>query len=319
MTNHLEPDVYQRTRSLSPIGGGRRRQHDVAVFGALIGLSLVCVALDRFEFFVTTALRSALQDAATPVLGIATGAAAPVLNAARMLAEWETVADDRNRLREENERLKSWEARARALERQSAALIDLARVVEEPKLSFVTARIVSGSGGPFVRAAMLDAGRGNGIKPGYPAMSAQGLVGRVIAAGSRSSRLLLLTDFNSRIPVVIGADAARAVMQGDNGPLPKISYLQPGNQIKPGDDVFTSGVGGLFPRGLRIGTVVDTGETIRIEPAAQLDKLEYVSVLFFETLAATLADEERAAEGRAGLSKRLGPSWPTSAEGGLAR
>ena len=319
MTQLLEPDLFQRSSSWPSTPSARRRLHDVVVFGALFVCSLLLTVLDKFEAPVTAQVRSVMQDFVTPILRITTDAVSPLLGFGRVVAEWQTLADDRNRLRDENERLKGWEARARALERESAALTELNRVVEQPKLAFVTAHIVSASSGPFVRVALLDAGRDHGVKPGYPVMSAQGLVGRVIAAGTRSSRLLLVTDYNSRIPVVIGAAATRAVMQGDNGALPKIAYLPPGVAVKPGDDVFTSGVGGLYPRGLRIGSVVDTGDSLRVEPAARLDQLEYISILFYETLAATLADEERAAEARAGLSKRLLPTWPTSAEGGLAR
>ena len=318
MTKLLDPDTFRR--DAGPIVPGTRRHlHDTLVFGALIVVSLGLLTLSKLDQPVIGVVRMVIQDAATPVLRVTTAWVAPLLNVGRLAAEWQTIADERNRLRDENDRLKGWEARARALEQQSVALAEMVRAVEEPRLAFITARVISGAGGPFVRAAVLDAGREHGLKAGYPVMSAQGLAGRLVIAGSKSSRLLLITDYNSRIPVVIGAGAARAVMQGDNGPFPKIAYLPPDSRIQPGDDVVTSGVGGLFPRGLRIGTVVDTGEALRIEPSARLDRLDYVSVLFFDTLAASLAEEERALEARAGTAKRLGPSWPTSAEGGLAR
>jgi rod shape-determining protein MreC len=322
MTQLLEHDTYRRD-AWPPLPGVKRRVRDTLVFSVLIVTSLVLIVASKFDPPVLSIVRAAIQDAAAPVMRLAAQALAPALTLGRTVAEWQTLADERNKLREENDRLKGWEARARSLERQSAALAEIARVVEESQLAFVTARVVTGTGGSFVRAALVDAGRSSGVKPGYPVMSAQGLAGRIIAAGNVSARILLVTDYNSRIPVVIGAGAARAVMQGDNGPLPRIAYLPPDSRIQPGDDVFTSGVGGLFPRGLRVGTVVDTGETLRIEPSARLERLDYVSVLFSESLSALLADEERSLEARAGgtaaTGRRLGPSWPTSAEGGLAR
>ncbi len=325
-TSELQPDTFRRD-SWQPLLGAPRRAADGVVFGALIGVSLCLVVASRFDPPVLGLVRQAVQDAASPVLRLVTGAIAPLLNARRMIAEWQSIADERNRLRDENERLLGWQARAQALERQNVALADVAHLVEEPKLAFVTARIVSGSGGPFVRAALLDAGRETGLQPGHPVMSAQGLVGRVITTGRTSARILLLTDYNSRIPVVIGRSAARAVMQGDNGPYPRIAYLPPDSQIGPGDDVFTSGVGGVFPRGLRVGTVVDVGDQLRIEPAARFDRLDYVSVLFYEQLSASLLDEERSIEARAvrrpgtasPVTPSFSPGWPTSAEGGIAR
>jgi rod shape-determining protein MreC len=319
MTKLLEHDSYRRD-AWPPLPGVKRPGRDKLVFGSLIVAALALIVANKLDVPALGVARTALQDVSAPLLRVAAQLLAPALNFGRTLAEWQTLADERNKLREENDRLKGWEARARALERQTVALTEMTRMVEESQLGFVTARVVTGTGGSFVRAALVDAGRSSGIKPGYPVMSAQGLAGRIIAAGNTSARLLLVTDYNSRIPVVIGANAVRAVMQGDNGPLPRIAYLPPDSRIQPGDDVFTSGVGGLFPRGLRIGKVVDTGETLRVEPSARLDRLDYVSVLFSESLSALLADEERAIEARAGgNNRRLGPSWPTSAEGGLAR
>ena len=228
MSKLLEPDTFRRDGGpLAPTG--RRHLHDPLVFGALMAVSLGLLTLSKLEQPAIGVARTAIQDAATPVLRAATAWIAPLLNAGRLATEWQEIADERNRLREENDRLKGWEARARALERQSTALAEMVRVVEEPRLAFVTARVISGAGGPFVRAGILDAGREHGLKAGYPVMSAQGLAGRLVTAGVRSSRVLLVTDYNSRIPVVIGANAARAVMQGDNGSLPKIAYLPADN------------------------------------------------------------------------------------------
>jgi rod shape-determining protein MreC len=318
MTKLLDPDAYRRD-AWPPLPGVSRRVHDPLVFGALIAVALGLVVASKLEAAIVGVARTAVQDAASPVLRRSQMAARPALEMGRMMADWRTLAETNARLRDENERLRGWEARARLLEQQTSALNEMVRVVAEPQVGFATARVISGAGGPFVRSGLLDAGRDHGLKAGYPVMSAQGLAGRVLTVGTQSARILLVTDYNSRIPVVIGKDAARAVMQGDNGPLPRIAYLPRDSAIQPGDDVFTSGVGGLFPRGLRVGTVVDTGDALRIEPVVRFDRLDYVSVLFFEPISASLADEERAIEARASTLKRLGPSWPTSAEGGVAR
>jgi rod shape-determining protein MreC len=177
---------------------------------------------------------------------------------------------------------------------------------------------VSNVGASFDRGALIDAGEAQGLKAGYPVVSAKGLVGRLVAVGNRSARLLLLTDSTSRIPVVIGAEAARAVVEGDNGPLLKLAFLQPGHPVKPGDEVLTSGVGGQLPRGLRIGTIVDSGDGLRVELAAQLDRLQYVGVLFYDVQTPKSSGEEPAVP-RNGFSGRLVPSQSTSKEGALPK
>lgn len=320
MTHLLAPDVFSRATSRGTRTSiMHRRRRDVVTFGGLIVLALVLVALDRVNATPARWLRATLQDAAMPALRIAADGVMPIIAVSRDFGDWQSLSEDRNKLREENERLKGWEARARTLERQSIALAELTHAVREPALNFVTARVVSSGGDALGRGALIDAGEAQGLKAGYPVMSAQGLVGRLLSVGRQSARLLPLTDSNSRVPVIVGSEAARAVAEGDNGALPKLSFLQAGHPVKPGDEVVTSGVGGQLPRGLRVGTVVDGGDMLRIEPAAQLDRLQFVGVLFYDTPAANAAGEEPATSLSGAIKGRLVPSQSKSNEGALPR
>ncbi len=258
----------------------------------LMLVSIMLLALSRLDHPLVRGLRSVIGEIVAPTLKAAIVPFSPVQAVGRQIADTIDLHQELARLREDNQRLKGWEGRARELERRNAQLDQLARVVAEPSLKFATARVIADAGGPFVRSALIDGGREHGFKSGYPVISADGLVGRLVATGSRSSRLLLLVDLNSRIPVQIGRNAVRAVMIGDNGPLPKLAYLTANAGVEAGDDVFTSGVGGLFPRGLRIGTVIDAGDALRVEPTARLDQIDYVSVLYFDTPGLELGDDE---------------------------
>jgi rod shape-determining protein MreC len=263
---------------------------------AFVFFSIALLALSRLDHSLVRSARALLDEAVAPALSAAVVPLGPVQRAVRRVSLLFEVQDEVERLREENQRLKSWEARAKELERRMLQLDQLARVVEEPGLMFATTRVIADASGPFVRIALVDAGRDHGMKIGYPVISVDGLVGRLVATGRRSSRLLLLSDLNSRVPVQIGRDGTRAIMLGDNGPLPRIAHMPSNGRIEAGDDVFTSGVGGVFPRGLRVGTVVDMGDQFRIELNARLDQLEYVSVLFFDTPGRDIAEEERQAD-----------------------
>ena len=99
-----------------------------------------------------------------------------------------------------------------------------------------------------------------------------------------SARVLLLTDLNSRIPVAVEGSRARAVLLGDNSPLPRLDYLPAGAEVVVGDRIVTSGDGGLFPAGLPIGQVVAVGDGgIRVQPLVDLDRLEFVRAVQFES------------------------------------
>ncbi len=121
-----------------------------------------------------------------------------------------------------------------------------------------------------------------------------GLVGRIGSAGQHSARVLLLTDLNSRIPVVIESSRERAVLTGDNTGHPRLEFLAVDARITVGDRIVTSGQGGLFPPGLDIGVVSVVGEERSlVQPYVNWDRLELVTVLDY-TLPSSLPVTKRA-------------------------
>ena len=107
-------------------------------------------------------------------------------------------------------------------------------------------------------------------------------MGRIAGVGARSSRILLITDLNSRIPVVVGPNRTRAILTGDNTDRPRIIHLPPGEMLSPGDVVTTSGHGGVLPVGLAVGVVATVNDnSVNVEPYVERDKLELVRVVDF--------------------------------------
>ena len=118
-------------------------------------------------------------------------------------------------LRREIQSLRAWRETARQLEEENAQLRALNNVRLARRTTFVTGDVFADSGGPFLESALVNVGREDGIADGAAAVDGAGLVGRVVGVGERASRLLLLTDFSSRVPVVIQPGARRAVLAGD--------------------------------------------------------------------------------------------------------
>lgn len=316
MTRHLKDDTFaRRSRTSSEADRPRRSGLKGPKLLALMLISLALLVLSRLDHSLVRSGRNLLSETVTPVLSIAMVPFAPVQRGVRRIAGLFEQQQDLDRLRDENQRLKGWEGRAKELERRIVQLDQLAKVVPEPGLKFATARVIADANGPFARAALIDAGREHGFKSGYPVINADGLVGRLVIAGKVSSRLLLLTDLNSRVPVYIGASSIRAIMLGDNGAEPRLGHIAADAKLKAGDDVITSGVGGFFPRGLKIGTVVDTGDQYRVELHARLDRLEYVSVLFFDAPGRELAEEERSVGPRQSPARRTMAGRPSESSG----
>lgn len=254
----------------------------------LLFASVALLVLSRLDHGYIAGARVAIADGVSPLLRTIMIPLEPLRTAGWAAARMFEQAGDVERLNNENQQLKGWEARAKDLERQLTELGAVAKAARDVDIPFVTARVMATSAGPFARSAMINAGEGEALKAGYPALAGNGLAGRVAVVGQGVSRLMLVTDADSRIPVFVGVSAARAVLAGDNGATPRLTFLAPGVTVNAGDEVTTSGIGGLFPRGLRIGTVATAGERPAVALHADLDRLEYVSILFHDAGASDL-------------------------------
>jgi len=259
-----------------------RRKPMRAVLPLLLLLCLGLLLLSRLNHSALEKARWKIAEWMSPVLQAAIVPLEPVRSVGKKIAAQVDMTDELHRLKSENAKLANWEWRARELERKLADLEALNKTVPETKIDFVTTRVIADSSGAFARSVMIDAGRDQNIKAGYPVISAEGLVGRVIETGASSSRVLLASDLNSRIPVVLAGKGVRAVLVGDSGPEPRLQFLPADANISEGEDVATSGTGGLFPRGLRIGTVTGPQQAPRVKLRAKLDELEYLSVLLYD-------------------------------------
>ena len=185
-------------------------------------------------------------------------------------------------LREEINDLHVWQDKAIALDNENQRLRAVLGLKTDPPIPMVTAHVIADSRGPFADTRLADAGREKGIAAGNPVMSDRGLVGRVVGVGHDVSRILLLTDIASRTPVLIDRTNARAILSGDGGPNPKLAYMRGQDPVKVGDRVLTSGDGGVFPRGLPVGVVVqglDGAWRVRLD--SDSSPIDFVRILLF--------------------------------------
>ena len=245
----------------------------------LIAAAFGMMLLGKADALLAERVRMALADALAPLFGVV---AEPLSNVQRVMDEGEallSLRSDNARLKQENETLRRWQAVALALDAENATLKANLRWVPDPAPSYVTARVVADAGGVYARAVLLSVGPNHGITRGQIALDDRGLVGRVTELGSRSARVLLMTDINSRIPVILENSRARAILTGTNGPRPRLMYWPEGVQPMEGERIVTSAEANAFPAGLPVGTVHYSVNTVpEVEPAAQLDRLEIVRI-----------------------------------------
>ncbi len=248
-------------------------------FLSLIGVTFALMLIGKADTVLVERARDAVTDAVTPVLRVMSEPASVVADFVNNLRELAAIREENATLREQNARLLAWQSAAQKLEAENQSLRSLSNLVPEPSATFVSARVVADTGGAFAQSIIITAGQSHGVRKGQVVMSGEGLVGRVMQAGLYSARVLLITDINSRIPVVVGEAGNRAILAGDNGLRPRLLFLGNKSAAAPGDKVVTSGDAEAFPPGLPVGQVAHTEEgAVEVEPFVVRDKIQHVRI-----------------------------------------
>lgn len=198
------------------------------------------------------------------------------------ISEGYGVYEENVRLKEENARLRQWQTAAVMLQSQVKRYQLLLHAVPDPTLSSVLAHVIGRAKRPFLETMILDAGKANTIKPGQAVIDARGMIGRIFLAGNHTSWVILLTDLNSRIPVTIEPGHSPALLAGDNQKAPMLETLAQGANVRPGDQVVSSGDGGILPPGLPIGTVIADGAGYRVALLSDPATSQEVAVVDFK-------------------------------------
>lgn len=203
-----------------------------------------------------------------------------VVKLAQDYQSYEKLLEQNKELRRELQQMKSWKEAALQLEQENARLLDLSQLRLDSKLTHVSGIVMADSGSPFRQSVLLNIGSRDGIQDGWAAMDGLGLVGRISGVGSSTSRVLLLTDNASQIPVILQPSGQDAIVMGDNSFAPPVEFIENADLVRPGDRIITSGEGGVLPAGLLVGTLaMDPNGRLRTRLAADYERLEFLKVL----------------------------------------
>jgi len=247
----------------------------------VMALAVVLVLLGKAQGGLFDRARMSMTDWMQPVLSMVH---APLVQFDRWIGsvdELFSVYQENLRLKDENARLRQWRNVAVVMQDRVARYQSLLHAVPDPGVDSVLARVIGRASRPFLETMILDAGSSHNIKPGQAVVDARGMIGRIYLAGSRTSWVILLTDLNSRIPVSVSPGNRQAIMVGDNTAMPSLDTLSQIVTLRAGDQIVSSGDGGLLPPGLPIGTVVEQGGKYRVALLADASSSEDVEVLAF--------------------------------------
>ncbi len=263
------------------------RYRRASVLTAALLLSFLLMTLQvRHESAVVTVTRQALLYLASPFIKVT---AATVHGIGDI---WRDYVDLRG-LREENKRLQHEAAtlkrRLDQLAEQALETQRLQRLLamrETPQAEFLTARVVGKDATNWFKTILLDRGSLEGVRRNQPVLAPDGLVGRVVEVTPGSARVQLLTDPVNAVGGLIQRTRVTGIVSGNLGAGARVRYLPLLADVVVGDDVVTSGMGGVFPKGIPVGRITAVErrsgalfQEATLQPAVDLGRLEEVLIL----------------------------------------
>jgi len=250
-----------------------------ASYTLLLILSFILLIISFVIPNSLTSLRSNTVDIFAPVIAFI---AAPFQLISGNISSVSGVASLRAEnvnLKSENARLKEWYQTALMLQAENKSLEKLLNVKIDTHQSYITARILSDNDASFVKTILVSAGEEDGVKKNQAVLSGEGIIGRVIEPGKNSARILLLTDVNSRLPVMIEGTNQKAILKGTNTQNPILKHLPDNIGAIDNSRIVTSGDGGLFPASLPVGRVVKKDGQYKVQLYGEIDKISYVRIV----------------------------------------
>ncbi len=249
-------------------------------FGVLIFVSIIAIIVGRSQNDFLTNLRTHILDFLSPILEIAVIPLDIASKSEEAFSSYLFVHSKNAKLEEDNKKLRIQVAKLYQMQKENENLKNLLNYIQDLEYKFITAKIVGNSSGPFTRSAIINAGESDSVIKGQAVVNNGGLVGRVVEVGNNSSRVLLLTDINSKIPVISMDSRERSILAGNNTESTKLIYLPKESKIADGEVVLTSGDGEVMPPGILVGRAYKLADgSFEVLPFVKWHNIEYVSIL----------------------------------------
>ena len=230
----------------------------------LILISIAIFLLDYSQLKPVKVLRSVINDGVYRISAISSSPIKFTSATKDFFINHLFIYEENKKLKEEVEELKKNKLSNSFLQTQNKKLQEVVQI--EEKLSFTTvgAKIMLDKNSPYLNSAIINKGQNSGIKLGMPVLSKGHLVGRIVEVNFVSSRILLLNDLNSRIPVIVSPTGEQAILSGLGDQKPSLEYLPENFELTEENSVYTSGKDGVLFSGISIGKAVIEDNRVKV-------------------------------------------------------
>lgn len=225
------------------------------VLCCLISLLLLTFYIREGESGPIHSVRSVVNTVATPVRMVGSVVAAPFHAIGNVVSNVTAPQETLSELREQNEQLTAEVAKLTEAEKTAERLEGLLGLQSTYSLESTAARIVGGSSDAWSQTVTIDKGTIDGLEVGMAVCNSGGAIGQIVEVSASSSTVRLLTDENSGISAMVQRSRAQGILQGQPDGTLLLNYVAADSDVSVGDIVITSGLGGVFPKGLPLGTV----------------------------------------------------------------
>ncbi len=237
------------------------------------------IMLSRFDSVAIEALNKVVIKVTGPVMQVVELPARVIHHVWTYFYDISHIYAENQLLRDENKQMMILQNKVRTLEVENQLLSRLLNYVPPAEASFMSAQVVAESGDKFTHLLLIYVGN-EAVKKGQIVMGDESVIGRIDTVSPPYAKVILITDINSKIPVVVERTRVRGILSGNNKDLPQLIFMRSTTDVQEGDIVVTSGVGGMFPAGLPIGFIGSiNGNRVEVEPMADLSRVEYVRIV----------------------------------------
>ncbi len=257
----------------------------VAIYVAM-AIVLMTVWFREAETGPLHRLRAGVQTLTAPISAAGEFTTRPVRGLVAWVTDLGVSRSQLDRLRLQNVELRATVAELEEARLENERLKALLKIAKTSDLDSIGARVIGRPANSWDGIITIDRGKRDGLAPGMPVIGPQGLLGQTVEVSRSSSKVRLITDQRSGVAAMVQRSRVEGVVRGSIDGRLTLDFVSVDTTVGPGDVVITSGMGGVFPKGIVIGEVVDVvsnpgalQQTINVRPSEDPSRLEEVLVL----------------------------------------
>ena len=256
------------------------------MMAGLFAIALLLILVHRVDLGVISGVSRGIFYITAPLIRVITLPAQGFNQGYKKISSVLNVHEENKRLRKENEQLYLLKDQIRAIRAENAILKKLLHHIDTPQYQTYTARIIAETGSAYANSLILYLGKhAKDIKSGYAVVGPNGMIGRIDIVSGKYARVTMVTDINSKIPVISAQSREHGILLGTNTSELKLMFTPLLAELHKGDILVTSGAGGGLPPDIPVARIKKIGmDSITAAPLFRISNIEIVKIIAYDVM-----------------------------------